>query len=182
MKTRVFGLFGALAFALTLASGSARACPVGIGGDDGVQGRPRPVVNDVSVQANELIQRASRMESMAMARDESARRSEMQANVLMNRARMLRNQASLVAFSEDGQDLIAAADELSIRAAEMRSRAADERAQASALRMQARTLRERALVMVRGGGGGWHRRGPVRDSVRDFAAPPPSTRSETTVL
>jgi hypothetical protein len=69
-----------------------------------------------------------------------------------------------VAF-RDRADLMAAADELSMRAADDRQRANDMRAAASELRMQARQLRVRA-AQLQGGGGGW-RRGNAIPSVAD---------------
>ncbi len=185
MKTRLFTLFGVAAFGLTLAAGSASACPVGQGDDIRPRRPVAPVVNNVSLQASELFERASRLETAAASREESARSREMQADTLANRARMIRNQAVLVGFS-DRENMMAVAEELVIRAADMRSRAAEDRAQASELRMQARTLRERAVQLVRlqnggnGNGGGWRN----KRAVRDFAPPPPSrpTSDGTTVL
>lgn len=159
------------AFAVTVAAGpTASACRVG--GDDI---RPqRPVVNNVSFQASELFERATRMETAAATREDDARVRDQRADTLMSRARVIRNQAALVSFS-DRQSMQAIADELTIRASEERSRASEDRAQASSLRMQARSLRERALQLVRlengGGRGGW--RGKGGGSVRDFATPPP---------
>ena len=98
---------------------------------------------------------------------------DQRADTLMTRARMIRNQAiNLVSFS-DRQNMNAIADELTLRAADDRQQAMSERNEASSLRMQARNLRERALVLVRGnGGGGWRGRGGAA-SGREFATPPP---------
>ena len=176
MKARLHCLFGICAFVLTAAAGPvALASPVG--GD--VDIRPQRPVNNVSFQASEMIERATRMETAAASREDSARMRESRADTLMTRARVIRNQAALVSFS-DRQSMQEIADELTIRASEERSRAAEDRAQASSLRMQARQLRERAVQLVRlgnggGGGGGW--RGKGGGPVREFAAPP--QRSET---
>src|SRR4051812_14816514 len=98
MNSWFFGPFAiALTLALTLTTGGvASACPVGF---DDVP-RRRPPVNNVSFQASELLERANRVESVAAAREESARSRETRAATLMSRARVLRNQASLVGFSE----------------------------------------------------------------------------------
>jgi hypothetical protein len=156
------------ALGLMVVTGSAAACPVG---SDDVRPNPRPVVSNVNLQASEMIERASRLENAASAREESARMKDQRADTLMTRARMIRNQAvNLVSFS-DRQNMNSIADELTIRAAEERNQAANDRSEAASFRMQARNLRERALVLVRGnGGGGWRGRG---GAVRDFAAPPP---------
>lgn len=169
MKARLHCLFGMFAFAVTVAAGPvASACPVGA---DDVRPNPRPVVNNVSFQASELFERATRMETAAASREDDARARDQRADTLMNRARIIRNQASLVSFS-DRQSMQAIADELTIRASEERSRASEDRAQASSLRMQARSLRERAVQLVRlengNGGGGW------RGNRREFAKPPTS--------
>lgn len=172
MKAWHFATF-ALGLVLTgFAPRAAVACPVG--GD--VDVRPRPVVN-VNLQASEMIERASRLETAAAAREDSARMKDQRADMFMSRARMIRNQAvNLVSFS-DRQNMNAIADELTIRAADERQEAMSERSQAASLRMQARNLRDRALVLVRGNGGGGWRGG--RTSGRDFATPP---RPRDTIL
>jgi hypothetical protein len=167
MKRWLFGTFTAITV-LATAAGTAAACPRGEGDTRPV----RPIVDNVSFQASELLERAARMDGAAMSREQSARTKEMQADALANRARALRSQVSLVGFSDE-QDVLSIADELALRAASMRTRAAEDRAQAIGLRMQARVLRERAAQLVRVGNGGrnWrNKRGPVRD----FAPPPPS--------
>jgi hypothetical protein len=59
MKARLHCLFGICAFVLTVAAGPvASACPVG--GDDI---RPQRPVNNVSFQASEMFERATRMET-----------------------------------------------------------------------------------------------------------------------
>ena len=155
-------IFGAITLAWLTLGSAALACPAG-----GVEGgRPRPVQN-VSLQASEMIERASRLESVAASHDVQARALEQEADTLGNRARILRNQAALVNVS-DRPSILAIADELSSRSMNQRARAADDRAQASELRLQAQALRQRAGVLVRGsGGGGW--RG------RTTALPPQST-------
>jgi len=141
-------IFAAVAFAGTLLVGSATACPVG--GNDPPR---RPVVQNISFQVSELLERASRMEMAAATRDSNAMNLEWTADTLMNRARILRNQANLVAFNER-EDMMAAADELANRAAGERHRAMDMRTAANELRMQARQLRLQAS-RLQGGGGGW---------------------------
>lgn len=173
MKRWLFGTFTAIT-TLTLAAGTAVACPVGGDGERPVRPIVRPIVDNVSAQTRMLVEQAGRMENAAMTREQSARTREMRADTLAKRARMLRlqvigdqvDQASLVGFSDE-QDVLSLADELAIRAATMRSRAAEDRAQASGLRMQARVLRERAAQLVRvGNGRGWrtnNKRVPSRD-------------------
>ncbi|MBX3205223.1 MAG: hypothetical protein KF764_09145 [Labilithrix sp.] len=154
---------------MTLGS-AALACPIGNGAID----RPVRPVQNVSFQASEMIERASRLESAAASHDASARALEEEAATLSNRARILRNQANLVNVS-DRSSILAIADELSLRAASDRAGAAEDRAQASDLRSQARTLRQRAVTLVRntnGGGGGW--RGKTTQST-----PLPSERGVT---
>jgi hypothetical protein len=137
--------------------GAALACPTGNNGEG--QRPVRPVVQNVSLQASEMMERASRLESAASSHDQSARALEQEADTLSNRARILRNQAGLVNVS-DRTSIMQIADELSIRAANDRSRAADDRAQSSELRLEAQSLRQRAITLVRnnGGGGGWRGR------------------------
>ncbi|MDF2695872.1 MAG: hypothetical protein K0S65_4255 [Labilithrix sp.] len=156
-------IFGAITLAsLTLAS-VGLACPTGNG--EGAVRPPRPVIQPVSLQASEMIERAGRLESAATSREAQARSLEQEADTLAGRARILRNQAGLVNVS-DRPSILAIADELLDRAALDRTTAAQERAQASALRVEAQGLRQRALVLVRNGnggvgGGGWRR--PTRD-------------------
>lgn len=145
-------IFGAITLACITLGGAAIACP------GGVSVRPTGPVQDVSLQATEMIERASRLESAASSRDATARALEQEADTLSNRARILRNQAGLVNVS-DRPSILAIADDLAFRAASHRTRAADDRAQASELRLQARSLRERAITLVRGtNNGGWRTR------------------------
>jgi DNA-binding protein H-NS len=159
-------MFGALALAMTLATGVASACPTG--NIDPVPQRPRPV-NNVSFQATQLFERAQQLETAAASHERSAAAFERDAETLANRARLLRNQANLqqVSFT-DRQNLVAVADELSLRASSSRAQASEERQLASNLHAQARVARERALELVRqnGVGGGWGGRGkaPVSTS------------------
>jgi hypothetical protein len=151
--------------------GMALACPVG--NDDNV--RPtRPVLQSVSLQASELTERASRLESLASTHDIQARALEQEAETLTGRARALRNQAGFVNVS-DRSSILAIADELSLRAANDRIRAAEERSQAQELRFEAQNLRQRAIALVRGGGGsgGWR----VRTTVAPQSTPAPVVRS-----
>lgn len=159
---------GAITLACMTIGGAALACPMGNGGTGA---RPtRPVVQNVSVQASELLERARRLESAASSHDAVARALEEEAATLSNRARILRNQASLVNVSERA-GVLDVADELALRAADDRSRAAEDRAQASELRAQAQTLRRRAVALAGGGnGGGWR---------RTTATPLPSERGVT---
>jgi hypothetical protein len=107
-----------------------------------------------------MIERAGRLENAAASREMSARNMERDATNLVGRARVLRSQASFVDVA-DRSGLLSLADELVARAETERFQAANERAQASELRMQARALRDRALQLVRlggGDGGGWRKR------------------------
>ncbi|MBX3216463.1 MAG: hypothetical protein KF850_30785 [Labilithrix sp.] len=155
MKSKIIGAI-TLACMMT-AAGAAFACP---GGNGWTGGRPtRPVVQNASLQASELLERARRLESAASSHDATAKALEDQAATFANRARLLRNQATFVNVA-DRPSILDAADELALRAASDRSRAAEDRAQASELRTQARTLRQRAVALARGGnggGGGWRR-------------------------
>jgi hypothetical protein len=163
-------IFGALAFAMTVSTGTAMACPVGNN-----DGPPRkPIVQNtqnVSFQASELFERAQQLETAASSHDRQATAFERDAETLANRARILRNQASLVAVA-DRSSIFQVADELSARASVSRSQASEERSEASDLRAQARQTRERALQLVRvnAPGGGWRgRSGPVPKSVAETA-------------
>lgn len=164
-------MFGALALAMTLATGVASACPTG--NVDPIPQRPRPV-NNVSFQATQLFERAQQLETAAASHDRSAAAFERDAETLANRARLLRNQANLTQVSfTDRQNLVAVADELSLRASSSRAQAAEERQVASNLHSQARVARERALELVRQGGGvggGWGGRGkaPVSTSTAEI--------------
>ena len=87
------GSFGVITLACMMIGGTAAACPVGAGEGS----RPtRPVVQNVSFQASELLERAKRLESAASSRDLQARALEQEADSLSSRARVLRNQAGLV--------------------------------------------------------------------------------------
>ena len=154
-------LFGAITLTCLSIGGAAAACPVGVGQ---APVRPRPVVRSdlSSTQASEMLERASRLETVAGSHETQARAFEAQADTLSNRARILREQAALVNVS-DRSSILEIADELAGRARSERARAAGERAQARELRLEAQNLRQRAVVLVRGGGGsggggGWRGR------------------------
>jgi hypothetical protein len=145
--------FGAVAFAMTLAVGSAGACPVG--GDEVRRGVG---VENVSLRAGELFERAQALETAAAERDRSATNLDRSAESFASRARALRNQAAFVAVV-DRESVLDRAEELSTRAAVLRERASDERSRASVLRGEARQLRNQATLLVRGNGGrGWRNR------------------------
>ena len=171
MKTWIFG---ALALAMMVSTSAVMACPVGNN-----QEPPRkPVVQNASFQASELFERAQQLESAASSHERQAVAFDRDAETLANRARILRNQAALVAVA-DRSSIFQAADDLSARASASRSQASEERAEASDLRVQARAIRERAVQLVRvNNGGGW--RGRAGGS---FATPPPGTKSasDTTI-
>ena len=142
---------------LGLYAGNALACPTsGGGGRVDFREDPRPIVRNTNTAATELFERAADLESAANTRERAASARERDAELLANRARILRNQAQLVGFS-DRQSVLAVADDLAVRAATERAQAAEDRATAASFRAQARTLRERAVLLVRGqgGGGGW---------------------------
>lgn len=138
-------IFGGITLACATLVGSAGACPVG---GEGV--RPtRPVVQNASLQASEMIERAGRLDAMAGSREQQARMLDQEATTLANRARILRNESTFVTVS-DRESILGVADELATRAMNDRARAAEERAQASSLRMEAQNLRQRAALLVRG--------------------------------
>ncbi len=154
-------VFGALALAISLGSAVSAACPVG--NEDG----RRPVVQNVALQASEMIERAQTLEASALDHDRSAASFERTAETLANRARILRNQAQLVALT-DRNGVLEVADELAQRSAIERARASEERVRAADLRAQARILRERAVQLVRlqnGGRGGWNGRRAVDTAI-----------------
>ncbi len=169
MKTWIIG---ALALAMTAATTVSSACPTG-----NVDPPRRPIVNpvnNVSFQATQLFERAQQLETAASSHDRNANALDREAETFANRARILRNQANLqqVSFT-DRQNLVAVADELSLRAASARSEASEERQLASSLRIQARAARERAVELVRlggGGGGGWGGRGIPRPTTSGSTA------------
>jgi hypothetical protein len=169
-------IFGAITLACLTIGGVATACPVGEGGGQ-VRPQPRPVQN-VSFQASELMERASRLENAAASRDQSARAFDQEADQLIVRARALRNQAQLVNVS-DRQSIVQIADELTDRAQNDRALASSERAQASELRLEASGLRQRAVQLIRlgNGGGGWKGRAVPSTSVP--STPLPSERGVT---
>ena len=72
-------MFGALALAMTLATGVASACPTG--NVDPVPQRPRPV-NNVSFQATQLFERAQQLETAAASHERSAAAFERDAETL----------------------------------------------------------------------------------------------------
>jgi hypothetical protein len=97
----------------------------------------------------------------------SAMTADRQAEMFANRARMLRNEATLVTVADRG-NVLAMASELAARARAERDRALADRAEAGQMRMQARNLRLRAAQLVRVNGGGWRGKG-VRDVAPDRA-------------
>ena len=153
-------IFAAITLACVSLEGSALAC-----GTEFAPPPPRPrPVQQVSFQqeANVLFARANELDSAATARDRTALAFDTEADTLASRARSLRNQAQLVSFTTDRENILEIADELSARSQLSRSRASAERMRASEMRSEARNLRDRATQLVRvgnGGGGGW-RGGP----------------------
>jgi hypothetical protein len=143
----------AMALSCLTATGAASAC----GTEEEGARRPRPVVQNVSLQANEMLERAGRLDLMASSREQQARVREREADNLESRARVLRNESTFVNVNARAEILVVA-DELLQRAVDDRNRAAADRSQASQLRMEARNLRERANILVRGNGGGWRKR------------------------
>jgi hypothetical protein len=168
-------IFGAITLTCLTIGGAAIACPTG--GEQGIRPPPRPVqpVQNVSLQASEMMERASRLESAAASREQQARALDQQADTLANRARNLRNQAQFVNAS-DRSSILDIADELQIRASNDRNQAMDDRNQASQFRVEASSLRSRAIQLVRlGGGGGWRGKGVPRATTTDL----PSERGVT---
>ena len=167
-------IFGAITLACLTIGGVATACPVGEGGQ--VRPQPRPVQN-VSFQASELMERASRLENAAASREQSARSLDQEADQLILRARNLRNQAQLVNVS-DRSSIMQIADELTDRAQNDRALASSERAQASEFRLEATGLRPRAVQLIRlgNGGGGWKGLAPTTSVP---STPLPSERGVT---
>lgn len=162
--------FAAITMACVTLEGSALAC--GTDREFAPPPRPRPVqVQPVSFQeqANALFARASELEAGASVRERNALAFDTEADTLAARARSLRNQAQLVGFTTDRENLLEIAAELAERAQIDRARASAERTRASELRLEARNLRDRANQLVRinsggGGGGGWRGRPPVTRS------------------
>ncbi len=137
-------IFGAITLACLTVGASALACP-----------RPVRPVQNVSLQASTLIERASMLESTAVSHDQSARAFEQEAETLLSRARALRNQAQFVNVS-DRMSILSIADELNDRASRDRMLASSERQEAAGLRVEATSLRRRAAELTRlAGGGGW---------------------------
>lgn len=159
-------IFAAITLVCVSLEGSAMACPTNT--EFAPPPRPRPV-QQVSFQqeANALFARASELESAASLKERNAVAFDSEADTLISRARSLRNQAQLVSFTTDRENILEIADELIERAQVSRSRASSERMRASELRGEAVNLRNRANQLVRlgnggGGGGGWRGRDPVR--------------------
>lgn len=153
-------IFAAITLACVSLEGSALAC----GTEFAPPPRPKPV-QQVSFQqeANLLFTRANELDSAATTRERNALAFDTEADTLASRARRLRNQAQLVSFTTDRENILEIAEELSERAQVSRSRASAERMRASEMRSEATTLRNRATQLIRfgngGGGGGW-RGGP----------------------
>jgi hypothetical protein len=156
-------IFAVITLACVSLEGSALAC----GTEFAPPPRPKPV-QQVSFQqeANLLFTRANELDSAATTRERNAVAFDAEADALATRARRLRNQAQLVSFTTDRENLLEIADELTDRAQVSRSRATSERMRASEMRSEATNLRNRATQLVRfgsgnggGGGGGW-RGGP----------------------
>lgn len=162
MKTWILS---GIVVASLVVSAPGLACGVAEGVRRPVEVRP---VQNVSFQVSEMFERASRLENIATSHDSQARAFEQEAELLSNRARVLRNQASLVDIADRGS-LLTIADELGARAMTSRSRAGQQRAQASELRLEARTLRQRAIALSGGGGGGGWRVKRVSPDVRTVA-------------
>jgi hypothetical protein len=162
MKSWVFGM---LALVTTFSTAAATACPtVGFQDDPPVQ---RPIQN-VSLQASQMFERAVQLDAAAASRESTAFMHDRNADTFANRARILRNQASLVAF-DDRSNVVALAEELAMRSLAERQQAARARSQAANFRMQARNLRERANQLVgNGNGNGWRRR-PIDRAVPSAA-------------
>lgn len=107
--------------------------------------------------ADELLVRASELDSAAATRERTAVAFDAEADRLVNRARLLRNQAQLVSLS-DRESIVEIAADLIERSSVLRTRAATSRGEAADLRREARTLRDRAAQLARNGSGGWRRR------------------------
>lgn len=160
MKSWIFAAVTAMSLAAV--PSTALACGVG---DDVVRPAPKPVQN-VSLQASEMVERAGRLERAAASHEATAIAFDREADVLVTRARLVKNQAQLVSVS-DRPSLLNVADDLLARADANRAQASGERSQAMELRTSARALRERALQLARQTGGGGWRRGadrPVRSA------------------
>ena len=177
MRSFVFAAIAATAMTITTSAG---ACPVGGGDNVGRPIRPVPTQN-VSFQANELVERAALFESEASSHEASAAGLDRDAMTLENRARVLRIQASRVSMSSgDRGALLEVAAELGARANADRADAARERSQAAELRIAARNLRARAVELVRlggRGGGGW--RG--KTVIPPRSEPAPGTNAERSI-
>jgi hypothetical protein len=166
MKSTKIWFFAAVT-AMSLAGSAALASPaLACGtGVDVVQSRPLPQVQNVSLQVSEMIERAGRLERAAASHEASANAFDRDADVLANRARLVKNQAQLVA-AIDRPSLFTVADELLARADANRGQAANERSQAMELRTSARVLRGRAQQLARQNGGGWRGRPNAPTTVR----------------
>lgn len=148
-------IFAAITGTWLLSAGTTYACGTGA---EFAQPPPKPVVQN---DASTLLTRATELDSAAAGRERNALTFDTEADRLVNRARLLRNQAQLVNVA-DRDSIVDIADELLERSSELRTQAATSRAQAADFRQQARTLRDRAAQLARNtqGGGGW--RGPRR--------------------
>ena len=156
-------IFAAITLACVSLEGSALAC--------GTELAPPPRPQRVQLlsfhpEACHRVTRAHQLDSAATTRERNAAAFDTEADALASRARRIRNQAQLVSFTTDRENLLEIADELSERAQVSRSRATSERMRASEMRSEATNLRNRATQLVRfgngnggGGGGGW-RGGP----------------------
>jgi hypothetical protein len=143
-----------IVLACVATAGIAAACP--LGSDPEI--RPTRTIQNVSLQVSELFERANQLEAVATSEDVQARSLEQEANVLSNRARLLRTPAGLVSTADRGS-IFAIAVELASRADVLRARAVEARSRASELRAEAQTLRQRAVALSRGSrGDGWRKR------------------------
>ena len=120
---------------------------------------PQQRINNVSLveQAAELRAQADRMDARAVASDRTADTLTREGEVLLARARTMRQQAQFVSDIDQGS-LLARAETLALQASADMSQASQLRNEAMQLRTRARSLRDRAIAMLNGNGGGWRGR------------------------
>jgi predicted nucleic acid-binding Zn-ribbon protein len=107
-------------------------------------------------QAAELRAQADRMDARAVSDERTADALTREGDVLLARARTLRQQAMQVSdIDRDG--LLARAEAVAAQAAANMQQASQLRGEAMQLRTRARMLRDRAAQLV-SGGGGWRNR------------------------